>query len=440
MRGIIRLSLGAVMVAGLSCGGKTVKHDDDGVGDGNPDQPLVIVDAAPLPEPAPWVWEPNSGDIACTDKRCGEPYEMVVEFDSADELKRAGWRYVNGTKQAPSFAGGVWTAAAGEYDEFIGGPSAWAKVADRMHGWAVTAVVEVSKDTPGCTVNNPGTGLRVSGALGTVRLYLYPDAIQTLSGKHDLSPSSGQRTFRVEFRDGTLYTSVDGVEIATGRAESYMTAPSAIEFGQLGCTEYTTRWDKMILEAGIYDCTHCNEGENPMIARVRQRLEALGAGGAAISEVDTSNTARAYPRCIAYAALDHAVRDVVAAALEDAGQRNRAAQVLRLDPVVDTRGLNRAATVLVPMGVPLERPGCDPVHSASDCDFEMPHVEPIPPIVAAAKAAFPHSGWYDYTAAGLESMLDTATAIHEQAGPNAVAELLERLSALSRPGGGCSAE
>lgn len=434
MKGLIGV---VVCAAAIGCGGTPVKDDGDNAGGvGGPDQPLVIVDAVPLPEAAPWVWQANSGDVACTDRRCGEPYRMVVDFDSADELKRAGWRYVSGTKQPVSFAGGVWTAAAGQYDEFIDGPTEWAKVADRMHGWAVTAVVEVTKATPGCTVNLQGTGLRVSGALGAVRLWLYPEAIQGLGGRQVVAPASGPRTYRIEYRDGAVHTSVDGVEIASGSAVAYTAAPSAVEFGQLGCTEYTTAWDKMILKAKIHDCASCDEGENPMIARVRRRLEGAGAG----ADVDTSGTAAAYPRCLAYAALDHAVRDVVAGALEEAGQRDRAAQVLRLDPLVDTRAVNYAAGVLLPMGVPLERPGCDPVHSASECDFEMPHVEPVPPIVVAAKAAFPPSGWYDYTAAGLETMLDTAISIHEQAGPEALTALLERLSALARPGGGCSSD
>ena len=369
-------------------------------------------------------WTPTLDEPGCCD-----PHRLVVAFDGADELAAAGLTRAAAAKTPPHFAGGIWTAPAGKHDMWHEGPHPWSRLAVRAHGWAVTAEVAIDRKKAPCTANSGGPGIRIDGYLGHIAVTLLPDALLIGSKPYPIAPGRSH-TVKIAGHGDAIDVSVDGTELAMTSPLPSTATPPTIAFGQKGCSDFESRWDRLIVEAGIDPCRTCRPGEHFMIAAIRERLPS--------ASVDTSGTEGAHPRCLAYAAVDHTLRALLPSTLAGAGQAQRASQLENLRPLVDRVSTDFAVRVVRPMGVAPQRPGCDPVRSPRECDFELPEVTPLPPLVANARTAIPNLSWADHTAAGREAMLRYALAIHTEAGPDATAELLERLVALARPGGSCN--
>ena len=412
-------------VAILGCGGGRT------IGDGRHDPRVDAGPPAPLQPAAPFEWAPTAFDEPCTERGCGRPYRLVIEFKDEAELTAAGWRRATGASVGPVFAGGVWTAPAGTYDEWLHGPTEWGRLATRTQGWAITAKVEVHQGKATCAPNVRGPGLRVSGDLGSAAVTLLPRGLE-LAGQTTSLPPGTPYTIRIEGRDQGITILVNGSQVLSGAgSEPGYSAPSAIEFGQLGCSNYESRWDQLVVEANIFPCSVCLPGEHPMIAAVRQHVPGRA--------VDTGHTATAYPRCLAHAAIDYAIRTVLVEELVAARQRDRAIELSRLDPLSDAHRVELAFRVLDPMGAPPPFQGCDPVRSADECNVAAPAMpEPVPAIVEFARREFPNTGWTDYAASGPEAMHLAAIAIIQRAGAQAMRRLLQHLTALASPGELCA--
>jgi len=373
----------------------------------------------------------------CGPDGCGPPLRIAIGFDSEDELARAGFRRVVGARDRPArFDGGVWIAPAGTFDEWLDGPRGWWRVADRAHGWTITARVGVREGKPACRENSRGPGIKLQGDLGQLSMTLLPREMIVAGGSHPLPPATagGMRTVRIEGRGEQATLSVDGATTTTAALNPTHSAPPTLVFGQLGCTRFESHWDALTVEARTRACDAC-DGEHPLLAMVRTRIEAPRP---ATSPAPGQGTA--YSRCLAYAALDHGVREIIPGELADAGQPRRAQQVARLQPLVDGRSVTAAAHLLRPLGEVPERPGCDPVHDASECDYDSPEVQPLPQLVTALKRMVPNRPWVDHTASGAEAIMRTAVAMHARAGQPALTLLLERLRVLAGRGGSCRAD
>lgn len=420
---------GPIIAMACGCGGGRVIGDSHRIGrDAGATGPAQAA-TAPAPAATPFTWTPTAFDAPCTASGCGAPYRLVIDFDSEAELDAVGWRRTTGSKASAHFARGVWTAPAGTYDEWLHGPAPWGRVATRLGGWAITARVEIRPGTPGCTPNTRGPGLRVSGDLGAFEVALVPGAGGTTAS---LTPGTWH-TVRIEGRERGVSVTLDGKPFAAGGASPPgYSAPSDIEFGQLGCTGIESRWDRLVVEANQEPCDGCRPGEHPLIAALRRLVPDHA--------VQSGNTATAYASCLAHAAIDRAVRTVLVDDLARAGQPDRAQALARLAPLADPSAVDRAARALRSMGVPTPMPVCDPVRSADECNRTPPPAPAqVPPLVDFARRQFPHSGWTDLAASGAEAMFFAAVTIHERAGPDALAALLDQLIALAGPGGTCAA-
>ena len=428
----------AIAVALASgCGGGRARDDGQRV------DPARVARA--VPEAAPFVWRSTGEEVGCAGGRCGARYKLVVEFDGEAELTAAGWRRAAGHRGAAAFGGGVWTAPAGEHDEWLRGPTEWGRIADRTHGWAITATVEVRPQKASCAPSTRGPGLRLSGDAGTITITTLPGGLE-LHGVPAGAATGSRYTVRVEGHERSVVVSVDGKQALSGAlSDQGHSSPPAIEFGQLGCSHYESRWDRLVVEANLRACEGCGPDEHPMIAAVRRLAAAGGAAAAETAETaetadtDTTGTAAASSACLAHAALDHAIRTVLVAALVDAGQPDRAAELARLEPLADRHAIELAERVIGPMGVPPVQPGCDPVRSADECRHQPPETVPAPAVVEVARRQFPNNGFTDHTASGREAMFFAALAIHQEAGAPAIADLLRVMTALARGGGACAA-
>jgi hypothetical protein len=372
------------------------------------------------------MWNQRAEEVGCAATAC-DPFRLAVDFDGEEQLAAAGWRRAAGGKGAAAFAGGAWTAPAGEYDEWLQGPTAWGRLVDGSHGWAVTATVQVRARAAPCTPSTPGPGLRLSGDLGAITLTLLPDGPQGTT----LAKAGAPYTVRLEGHGRGASLSVDGTWVmGVGLSEEGWTSPPAIEFGQLGCSHFESRWDRLVVEANVQPCEECAPDEHPMLAAVRLRVPGSSPA---------RGTADASSACLAYSALDRAIRVLVVSELVKAGQADRAAALARLDPLTEHSSIEIAARELGEMGAPLARPLCDPVRSGDECNQEAPPAAaPVPAIVDLARRQFPSNGWVDHTATGRERILAAALAVHEAAGPPALAALLERLTLQARAGGTCA--
>lgn len=314
-----------------------------------------------------------TGATITTTKSGARRVELVL--DSAASLQAAGWRRIPGGMS--TFSGGALHIEANGFDEWsltpdhtaVGNP--FIGEAGNPPGWAIE--VKLQLDAP---CSKLGTGLWIHDGFHYLTARLDDHRLVAGGVSKDIGSTLTPRVIRLSVDHETLSVLVDGRMIGTS-AISEGQASQSLMFGVLGdgCGRDRSTW---------YYIAYETFPAPPRTWPPRDEWHPGTTSDQIASALPPSARADAKGRdaaCLAVAAVDGAVRDLLPLGYDALGVPTVARSLRNTAPLVDAQAREQILGWLRSITTPIEEPICDPVPGGRCPPPRAPvSRHPVPPI------------------------------------------------------------